>query len=63
MIETQWDRTTLARQQIGDAGGSILGSIRRKYSLAKDYKQVAAHLFFVVEVSLSGERKTPLNFL
>lgn len=46
-----------------DAGGSILGSIRRKYSLAKDYKQVAEHLFLVVEVSLSCEHKTQLNLL
>jgi hypothetical protein len=48
VIETQWDRTTLAKQQIADARGSI----RQRYYLAKDYRQVAEHLFLVVEVSL-----------
>ena len=43
-----WDSATTAEQRAGSAKGSI----RERYSLAKGYKEVAKHLFIIVEVNL-----------
>lgn len=56
MAETHWDRTRIAKKEMDSARGSI----RRRFSRAKDYKQRAEHLFIIVEVSLSCERKRNL---
>jgi hypothetical protein len=43
-----WESATTAKQRAGTAKGSI----RERYSLAKGYKEVAKHLFIIVEVNL-----------
>lgn len=45
--DAQWGRTTTAKQRMGSANGSI----RERYSLAKDYKEIAKNLFIIVEVN------------
>ncbi|KAI9444376.1 hypothetical protein BJY52DRAFT_1420819 [Lactarius psammicola] len=47
LTEAGLDRTSLARDKMESADGSIF----QKYSLAKDYKRVAKHLFIVVETA------------
>jgi hypothetical protein len=51
------DSATTAKQRIGSAKASI----RERYSLAKGYKQVAKHLFIIVEVNLYHEMGYDLN--
>ncbi|KAH9053385.1 hypothetical protein EDB87DRAFT_212977 [Lactarius vividus] len=46
-IDFEFTQTRLAREKMETADGSIF----QKYSLAKDYKRVAKHLFIVVETA------------
>ncbi|KAH9054577.1 hypothetical protein EDB83DRAFT_2616696 [Lactarius deliciosus] len=46
-IDFEFTQTSLARDKMETADGSIF----QKYSLAKDYKRVAKHLFIVVETA------------
>ncbi|KAN0141210.1 hypothetical protein V8E53_000966 [Lactarius tabidus] len=46
-ISVQFTNATTAKQRIGSAKASI----RERYSLAKGYKQVAKHLFIIVEAA------------
>ena len=48
-----------AREKLESANGSIF----KKYSRAKEYKEVAKSLFIIIEVSLSCELRRQLDSL
>jgi hypothetical protein len=59
VTEVQSNSTMDAKEKLGRSNGSIF----KKHSLAKEYKEVAKSLFIIVEVSLSCERRAQLDSL
>ncbi len=59
MTEAQWDRTIRAKESLQRANGSVF----QRRSLAKEYRQVAKHLFIIVEVSIYRDHGIRLDSL
>ncbi len=51
VTEAYWDRAVGARERVESAQGF------RKFFKAKEYEEVARHLFIIVEVSLYREHR------